>query len=190
MSIEQTLIVVKHDGVLRGLVGEIIKRFENIGLKIVGMKMVLASDKVANEHYIATDEWANAVFTKTKASFDSQGKVLPFKSAKQYGDYIQGMNKDFLKEGPVVAIVFEGAHAVELGRKLVGNTEPRQALPGTIRGDFMHDSYSLANAKERSVRNLIHSSGTIDEAKREIALWFDKKEISSYTKELDKHHSL
>ena len=188
--IEKTLIIVKHDGVLRGLVGEIIRRFENTGLKIVGMKMVLANENVAREHYISNEEWANGVFNKAKLAYESKGKTLNFKTAKEYGDHIQKMNQDYLKEGPVVAIVFEGIHAVELGRKLSGNTEPRQALPGTIRGDYMLDSYSVANAKERSVRNLIHSSGTVDEADREISLWFNKDEIYNYSKELDKHHYL
>ncbi|MEK6919369.1 MAG: nucleoside-diphosphate kinase [Nanoarchaeota archaeon] len=187
--VEKTLVIVKHDGVLRGLVGEILKRFENTGLKIVGMKMVWASEKVAREHYVADEAWANGVFNKAKTAFQTQGKVLPFDTAKQYGDYIQKMNQDYLKEGPVVAMVFEGYHAVEVGRKLSGNTEPRQALPGTIRGDFMFDSYSAANSKERSVRNLIHSSGTVDEANREISLWFDKGEIHNYSKDLDKHHN-
>jgi len=188
--LQRTLIIVKHDGVLRGLAGEILKRFENTGLKIIGMKMVWPSEKVSKEHYIATEEWANALFAKTKAAFESQGKALPFKTAKSYGDYIQKLNTDYLKEGPVVAIVFEGTHAVELGRKLAGSTEPRQAPPGTIRGDFMHDSYAVANAKERSVRNLIHASGTVEEANREISLWFEKNELHKYAKELDKHHYL
>lgn len=187
--VERSLIIVKHDGVLRGLVGEIIKRFENIGLKIVGMKMVWADEKTADNHYIVTDEWANGVYSKTKAAFEAQGKILPFDNAKDYGKYIQNMNTSFLMEGPVVAMVFEGIHAVELGRKLSGNTEPRQALPGTIRGDFMHDSYQMANGKERSVRNLIHASGTVEEANREIALWFSDGELHSYSKDLDKHHS-
>ena len=89
------------------------------------------------------------------------------------------MNRNFLKEGPVVAIVFEGHHSVELGRKLVGATEPRQSPPGTIRGDFMLDSYKTADRKSRSLRNLIHASGTSKEAEREIDLWFKENELYS-----------
>jgi nucleoside-diphosphate kinase len=186
--IERTLILVKHDGVLRGLVGEIIRRFENIGLKIVGLKMVWADQKMAQNHYVVTDEWANDVFNKAKSAAEKSNRDFPYNDAKVYASNIQKKNTDFLTEGPVVAIVFEGHHSVELGRKIVGSTEPRQALPGTIRGDFMHDSYKVADGKERSVRNLVHASGTLEEAFREIPLWFSDKELHSYKKELDKHH--
>lgn len=186
--IERTLILVKHDGVLRSLVGEIVKRFENIGLKIVGMKMIWADKKMAQNHYVVTDEWANDVYTKAKSAAEKSGRNFPYSDAKKYASNIQKNNTDFLTEGPVVAIVLEGHHSVELGRKLVGSTEPRQATPGTIRGDFMHDSYKVADGKGRSVRNLVHASGTPEEANREIPLWFENKELHSYKKSLDEHH--
>ncbi len=188
--IEQTLIIVKHDGVLRGLVGEIVKRFENIGLKIVGMKMVWADDVRAKSHYMVTDDWANTMYTRGKESADKRGEKFSFATPLEMATTIQKRNMDCLREGPVIAIVFEGAHAVELGRKLVGNTEPRSALPGTIRGDFMHDSYAMSDKKSRAVRNIVHASGAVEEAKREISLWFDSKEIHSYKRDLDKHHYL
>ena len=187
--IEKTLILVKHDGVLRGLIGEIVKRFENIGLKIIGMKLIRANDEVAKSHYVITDEWANDVYSKAKSSAEKTGQEFPHNDPLSYAKNIQEMNRGFLKEGPVVAIVFEGHHSVELGRKLVGVTEPRQSPPGTIRGDFMLDSYKTADKKNRSLRNLIHASGTSKEADREIALWFKETELYSYDKELDKHHN-
>jgi len=187
--VERTLIIIKHDGVTRGLVGEVVRRFENVGLKIVGMKMVWADENTANNHYVATDEWAMGVFNKAKNGFEDAGKSFPFLSHVEYGDYIQKMNRDYLMEGPVVAIVFEGHHSVELGRKIVGSTEPRTSLPGTIRGDLMLDSYEVANANKRSIRNLIHASGTPDEANREISLWFKNDELHSYLREhFEKHH--
>ena len=185
--IEKTLIIVKHDGVLKGLIGEVIKRFENMGLKVAAMKMVWANEEVAKNHYQVTDEWANNVFTKAKESYEKQGKEFEFDNAKEYAGMIQSWNVNFLKEGPVVAIVFEGPHAVELGRKLVGDTQPRTALPGTIRGDFAYESYQISDVKKRPVRNIVHASGAVDEAEREIQLWFNEDEIHEYPHPLDKH---
>ncbi|MDP1694519.1 MAG: nucleoside-diphosphate kinase [Candidatus Woesearchaeota archaeon] len=184
--IERTLILVKHDGVVRGLIGEILKRFEHIGLKIVGLKMVKATDHIAGNHYVVTEEWANALAEKTKKSYAEKGIEMK-ETPKQIADRVQRMNKIFLQEGPIVAIVLEGPHAVDLGRKIVGSTEPRQALPGTIRGDFSLDSYAVSDKKKRSVRNLVHASGTPAEADREIALWFTQQELYSYTG-LHDHH--
>ena len=105
-----------------------------------------------------------------------------------FGALIQQWNVNFLREGPVVALVTEGPHAIEIIRKLVGTTEPRQASPGTIRGDFaMIESYAVANTKQRVLRNLVHASDSAETAAREIALWFTKEELYSYSKELDKH---
>ena len=184
--IERTLILVKHDGVLKGLVGEILKRFEQIGLKIVGLKLVKATDIMASNHYVVTDEWANALAEKTKKSYAEKGIAMQ-ETPKQIAERVQKMNKTFLQEGPIVAIVLEGPHAIDLGRKIVGSTEPRQALPGTIRGDFSLDSYALSDNKKRSVRNLVHASGTKSEAEREIALWFTPAELYSY-KGMHDHH--
>ena len=184
--IEHTLILVKHDGVLKGLVGEILKRFEQTGLKIVGLKMVHADEHLAGNHYVVTKEWAEALAEKTKKSYAEKGITLK-ETPQQIAERVQRMNKQFLQEGPIVAIVLEGPHAIDLGRKIVGSTEPRQALPGTIRGDFSLDSYAVSDKKGRSVRNLVHASGTTAEADREINLWFTKSELHSYAG-LHDHH--
>lgn len=184
--IERTLILIKHDGVLKGLVGEIFKRFERTGLKIVGLKMIHADDRLANKHYIVTEEWAKALAEKTKKSYAEKGIELK-ETPHQIATRVQKMNTTFLREGPVIAIVWEGPHAVELGRKLVGSTEPRQAPPGTIRGDFSVDSYMISDKKGRAVRNLVHASGTTVEADREIALWFTPAEVHSYKGPHDHH---
>lgn len=175
---EVTLVLVKPDGVARGLTGEIIRRIERTGLRIVGLKMRHVDAKIADEHYQVTDEWARGVYEKAKTSFESQGKKFDHADYKKYGGMIQQWNKDFLMEGPVVAIVFEGPHAVEIVRKIVGSTDPSKSPPGTIRGDFLFESASMANENNRSLRNLVHASGTTAEAKREIALWFEKDEIT------------
>ena len=184
---EKTLIVVKHDGVLRGLVGDILSRFERVGLKIIAMKMIWADENIADKHYHVSEEWAKSVFDKTKTAYEKERKKFPFTDHKKYGQMIKDWNKNFLREGPVVAAVVEGPHAIELVRKMVGHTEPRQAQPGTIRGDYSYDSYALGDLKQRPTRNLIHASGTKDEAAREIALWFTQKEVYNYPTQHDKH---
>lgn len=188
MVIEQTLVLLKPDTVQRNLIGKIITRFEDAGLKIAAMKMVWADENMAKKHYHLDETWAKNVFDKTKAGYDKEGKQMPYKDHLELGKTIQSWNMDLLRSGPVIALVFEGPHAVEVTRKMVGSTEPRQALPGTIRGDFATlESYALADVKKRVLRNLIHASDTPDNAKREIALWFAPSEVHNYKKELDKH---
>lgn len=151
MAIERSLVLVKPDGVQRGFVGDILSRFERVGLKIVGMKMVWVDKEFSREHY--------------KAHVD-----------KKFYPGLEAM----ITEGPVVALVLEGLHAVELVRKMVGPTEPRSAPPGTIRGDYAQHSYEVNDKRGTGIKNLIHASGTIEEAKGEIALWFSDKELHSY----------
>ena len=186
--IERTLMLIKHDGVARGLVGNIISRIENIGLKIIATKMIWADEELAKNHYHLDETWAKNLFEKTKAVYDKEGKKFPYKTHLEIGKQIQSWNMKFLQEGPVIAIVIEGPHSIEIIRKIIGSTEPRQASPGTIRGDFaMIESYVLADAKQRVLRNLVHASDSKENAEREIALWFSPNEIHSYKKDLDKH---
>ncbi|PIN93994.1 nucleoside-diphosphate kinase [Candidatus Pacearchaeota archaeon CG10_big_fil_rev_8_21_14_0_10_31_24] len=185
---EKTFIIVKHDAVQRGLIGTIISRFENIGLKILAMRMLQADDEKAKAHYPLDEEWAKQIYEKTKKGYEKDGKPFTYKDHIHIGETIQSWLRNFLKEGPVIAIVLEGPHAVELARKIVGSTEPRQALPGTIRGDFASiESYALADEKKRVLRNLVHASDTPQNAEREINVWFTKEELHVYKKDLDKH---
>ena len=113
---------------------------------------------------------------------------MPYKDHMDFGKTIQQWNANFLREGPVIALVLEGPHAVEIVRKMVGTTEPRQSPPGTIRGDYaMIESYTLSDEKKRVLRNLVHASDSVETANREITVWFSPKEIHSYKKDLDKH---
>ncbi|HVY01231.1 MAG TPA: nucleoside-diphosphate kinase [Candidatus Nanoarchaeia archaeon] len=188
MVVEQTLVLLKPDTVQRNLIGKIITRFEDAGLKIAAMKMVWADENMAKKHYHLDETWAKNVFDKTKAGYDKEGKKMPYKDHLELGKTIQSWNMDLLRSGPIIALVFEGPHAVEVTRKMVGSTEPRQAAPGTIRGDFATlESYALADVKKRVLRNLIHASDTPDNAKREISLWFSPAEVHNYKKDLDKH---
>jgi nucleoside-diphosphate kinase len=177
---EKTLVLIKPDGVQRGLVGQILTRFETAGLKLVSMKMVHPSHDDVDRHYQMTEEWMQAVYTKAKAKYDANGETFPFADHKAYGSDIKRGLVEFLKSSPVVALVLEGEMAVSLVRKLVGATEPASSAPGTIRGDFSHDTYALANSQGRPLRNLIHASGNIEEANNEIKIWFTDTELYAY----------
>ncbi|MBW2973729.1 nucleoside-diphosphate kinase [Candidatus Woesearchaeota archaeon] len=183
MTVERTLILAKPDALQRGLVGEIIKRFEKVGFKISGIKMIHASEEQLGKHYKDDPNWKESVGKKTLAAAKSKGIEMD-ETAEQIGDRIRNWNMEGLKVCPIIAIIFEGHHAVEFGRKIVGNTEPRQAAPGTIRGDYSIESYQIADTKKRVIRNLIHASESKEEAEREIQVWFNNDEIFNYDKKL------
>jgi len=156
--IEQTLILLKPDAVQRGLIGRIVSRFEDAGLKLIGMKMIHIDENFSKKHY-----WLHL----NKAFYKSL--------------------EDFIISGPIIAMVLEGLHAVELVRKMVGGTEPRTAAPGTIRGDFSHHSHAYTDKKGISIKNLIHASGNLEEAKQEVALWFKPNELFKYETVHERH---
>jgi nucleoside-diphosphate kinase len=176
---EKTLVLLKPDSVQRGLIGEIITRFEKVGLKIIGMKMIYADKRIAGDHYADDDQWYKSVGEKALASAKSRG-LNDTRTPKEIGIAVREMLMNYISMSPVVALVLEGHGAVKLVRKIVGDTNPQTSLPGTIRGDYTIDSYALADASGRPIQNLIHASGEIDEAKREIALWFKKEEIHAW----------
>lgn len=178
--IEKSLVLIKPDGVQRGLVGEIIGRFERAGLKLVAIKMVHATHEDVDKHYALTEEWMKAVYDKAKAKYEANGEKFEYADHVAYGTQIKNGLLDFLKSAPIVAMVWEGDGAVAIIRKLVGATEPAGSLPGTIRGDFSHDNYALSNAQNRPLRNLIHASGNTTEADSEIKVWFTDTELYKY----------
>lgn len=147
---ERTFVAIKPDGVQRNLIGEVIGRFERVGLKLVGLKMLTVDKAHVEKHYAALDEKIKSHLVR------------------------------YMTSGPVVAMVWEGAHAVKLVRKLVGKTEPLSSDVGTIRGDFVLDSYEMSDNDGRAVRNIIHASGNTDEANFEIDLWFKPQEVINY----------
>ena len=156
--VQRTLILFKPDAVQRGIVGEILTRFERVGLKIIGTKMIFPSKEHYHKHY------------------EGIGKMVTRRGEKAFD-----MALEFMTQGPVIAMVFEGVEAVELVRKLVGGTEPKTALPGTIRGDYSHMSFGYADEHNVGIPNLIHASGDSDEAAQEIAHWFEEAELVNYT---------
>ena len=181
---EQTLVLIKPDGVKRGLVGEIISRFEKAGLKMVAAKLVVVKPELATKHYGYNDEWFENVGRKVKEFYQQEGLDEGEEFSKltnhEIGELVQKWNVEYLTEGPVLAMVWEGPVAIEVVRKIVGPTYPLTAPPGTIRGDFGLDSPSLSNREKRSVHNLVHASGSPDEASLEKQLWFKEEEIFSY----------
>jgi nucleoside-diphosphate kinase len=176
---ERTFVILKPDAVQRSLVGEIVGRFERTGLKLIGMKMVIPDEKILWKHYNKDESW----FLKkgTKIVEDRMAGGMPVtKDALEYGKDIIGALVKFMTAGPVVMMVIEGNQAVSVVKKLVGETEPATSDVGTIRGDLTMDSYSIAAIDDRAVRNLIHCSDQVEEAKREIALWFEECELTRY----------
>lgn len=175
---ERTFVMLKPDCVERGLCGEVISRFERAGLKIVKMKMVVPEKALVNRHYPSDGKWLSNVGNKTLEGFRTYGlnpkKELGTDDALAIGKTVKGWLVDFICSGPVVAIVLEGNHAVDAVRKIVGATLPLSAVPGTIRGDYSIDSPEASNREKRPVKNLVHASGTVDEANFEIGLWFGK----------------
>jgi nucleoside-diphosphate kinase len=181
---ERTLVVVKPDGVQRGLVGEILARFERAGLKVVALKMLRAPRELLERHYPAEEDFLRTIGGKTKEAFEAYGldvrERMGTEDPVELGRQVRGWLIEFMASGPVVAAVLEGVHAVSAVRKLVGKTLPIFAEPGTIRGDWSTDSPTLANLEQRPVRNLVHASGTVEEAEFEVRLWFREEEIHSY----------
>lgn len=181
---ERTLVLAKPDGVKRGLTGEIISRIERRGLKIVALKMVVASKEHVLKHLPTDEEWVLRLGDKGLKTF-AEYKLDPMTylgtaDRKAIGEKVKQGLIEYLTSGPIVAMVVEGIHAITMVRKLAGHTLPVMAEMGTIRGDFSVDSPTVANVEGRAIHNVMHASETPEEAKNEIALWFDAKEIHAY----------
>lgn len=176
---ERSFVILKPDAIQRSLMGELISRLERTGLKMVAMKMMMATEDQCWKHYNKDDEWFLSKGQKVVENREKAGLPVD-KEPIEYGrDIIDALVK-FMTCGPVVSMIFEGNQAVGIVKKIVGGTEPLTSDVGTIRGDFTLDSYELSNLDSRAVRNLIHCSDQPDEAEREIALWFKAEEIIKY----------
>ncbi len=179
-SKEQTLIIVKPDGVQRTLVGEIILRYERLGLKLVAIKMLVPTAEHIEEHYTLDPAWRRVTGEKTIKGYKDKGLKPPSDDPLEITARILENLKRYMTSGPVIAIVWQGAHAVQIVRKITGGTEPLTSDVGTIRGDFVLDSYQMSDGDGRAVRNLIHASGSVEEAEKEINHWFKDEEIVKY----------
>lgn len=186
---ERTVILVKPDGVKRGLIGETIKRIETRGLKVIAIKMIRPTEEHVKSHYPNTDPWIRGMGEKSLETYAKYGKdpikELGTADPLEIGKMVQKWNVDFLTSGPVVAILVSGIHSVDMVRKIVGKTVPALAEMGTIRGDFSVDSTVLANAAKRAIHNVVHASGDQSEAAHEIEHWFAPEEICDYKRAED-----
>jgi nucleoside-diphosphate kinase len=153
-TVERTLVVLKPDAVARGLAGRLVQRFEDAGLKIVGIKMKRLDADFARRHYFDLEE--------------------------RFGKSVYDATATFMQQGPVIALALEGVEAVATVRRIVGKTYPNESAPGTIRGDFAHTTKAYSEARQKAVANLIHASGNVDEAKYEVELWFEPGELFDY----------
>ncbi len=180
MKTEKTFVMIKPDGIQRSLVGEIIERFERSGLKIVAMKMIVPSGEMVRKHYSLDPEWMRKTGEKTIAGYIKKGLKPPTDDPIESSTIVLNNLVKYMSCGPVVALILQGVHSVGIVRKLVGGTEPLTSDVGTIRGDYVLDSYQLSDIDGRAVRNLVHASGSVEEAKNEINLWFKDHEVIKY----------
>jgi len=181
---EKTFVMVKADGVQKGLVGEMIKRFEQRDLKIVALEMFHATHEQIHNHYPQTEEWITRLGTKTLETYAKYGynplEDFGTNEPHKIGPEVRKWVVDYMTSAPLVKMVVQGIHAVDMVRKITGPTMPYIAPMGTIRGDYSNDSPALANAEKRAVANLIHASETAEEAAHEIKYWFGDTKIQAY----------
>lgn len=181
---EKTFLMIKPDGVQKGLIGEIISRLEQRDLKVVALEMFMPTLDQVDNHYPKNEEWVMRVGGKTLATYQQYGMdakvVLGTDDPMEIGKMVRKWTVDYMSSSPMVRMVVQGLHAVDMVRKIVGPTMPYKAELGTIRGDFSVDSPALANGEHRAVMNLVHASETPQEAAHEIEFWFGKSPIFSY----------
>lgn len=181
---ERTVVIIKPDGVLRGISGELITRLEKAGFKIIAMKMIWVDKEFVGKHYSDDKAYLKSIGDKTLDSYKKYGmdpgEQLGTMDPVEIGSLVRKWLMDYITSGPVIAMIIEAPHAIELVRKLVGHTYPHLSAPGTIRGDYTGDSVFLSNTLKRPAKNLIHASGSKEEADFEIQLWFHEAEIHDY----------
>ena len=181
---ERTYVMVKPDGVKKGLIGEIIKRFEQRDLKIVALEMFMPTEEQIHNHYPQDEAWITRLGTKTLQTYEKYGydamEDFGTTEAEKIGPEVRKWVVDYMTSAPLVRMVVEGVHAVDMVRKIAGPTMPYQADMGTLRGDYSNDSPAIANAEKRAVANIVHASETPEEAAHEIEYWFGKSPIHSY----------
>jgi nucleoside-diphosphate kinase len=184
MTLQQTLVLIKPDGVQRGLIGEILKRFERVGMKIVGIKMIQAEKEVLEKHYFKDETWLKEKGELFKKKLNLPENSDPIEAGKKI---VEDIIKD-IQISPIIAVVLEGHNSVHTVKRLTGPTNIDDAFPGTIRGDFSHDTFELANKSNRPNITIIHATDSQKESKKEIDFWFSPDEIHSYVKPEESLH--
>ncbi len=176
---ERTLVILKPDAIQRGLIGDLLKRFENTGLKLIAMKMIVPKEDLVWQHYNKDEAWFQSKGEKLVENLKAAGLPVE-KEAIEYGREIIGALVKFMTASPVIPMVWEGNQSVSIIKKIVGSTEPATSAVGTIRGDYTLDSYEISNLDGRAVRNLVHCTDDPSESEREISLWFNSEELINY----------
>ncbi len=181
---EQTVVLLKPDTIKRGITGEVITRFEKVGLKIRAAKLIWVDEVHVGKHYSDNKEYSKRVGEKTLENYQKYGidanEDLGTTDPIKIGKMIRKWNMDYITAGPVFALLLEGYGSVALVRKMLGSLFPFDSAPGTIRGDYATDSFLTANLNKRSAENIIHASGSVEEAEFERKLWFKNSEIYDY----------
>ena len=179
-SQEKTLVIIKPDGLQRNLIGEITSRYERVGLKLVGLKMMNAGIDLVNGHYNLDPQWFRLVGEKSIKGLIDKGITPPSPDVNIMAQSVLDRLIKYMTSGPIIIMIWQGAHAVNIVRKITGDTEPLTSDVGTIRGDYVLDSYQLSTDDNREVRNLVHASGNVNDAEKEIKYWFKDEEIMDY----------
>jgi len=183
---EQTLLIIKPDGVQKGLIGDIISRIDRCGLKIIALQMFVATKDQVDNHYPKDIKWIKRLGTKTLSTYEKYNldpvKELGSDKEEELGQMVRGWLIDYMTSSPLVKMVIKGAHAIDMVRKMAGDTLPINADAGTIRGDYSVDSPVIANREKRAVMNIVHASETPEEAEHEIKYWFAPEDIHNYDK--------
>lgn len=178
---EQTFVMVKPDGVKKGLIGEVIRRFEQRDLKIVALEMFQPTTEQIDEHYPKDEAWIRRLGQKTLTTYTKYGidpvQVLGSNDEFELGKMVRTWLINYMTSAPLVRMIVEGVHAVDMVRKIAGSTLPYMADMGTIRGDYSNDSPAIANSEKRAVMNILHASETPAEAQHEIEHWFGKRDV-------------
>lgn len=186
MKKQRALLIIKPDAVQRGLSGTILKRFEQVGLTVVGLKFQKAKEQTVVAHYPSTDAWFEKVGKRTLNNCQVKGidvkETFKTDDAISIGKQVKQWLITYFQESPVLIAAVEGYEVIEIVRKLSGNTIPVLAAPGTIRGDFSHDSIDLANETCRPLRNVIHASDSVEDGEKEVSLWFKPEELFTYVR--------
>jgi len=190
--VEKTLVILKPSAIQRGLIGDIITRFEKVGLKVIAAKLISPSKELLDKHYPAErEEFVKGIGQRTLDGYKELGldPKTQFESvdALKIGHEVRNWLVESMMTAPVLPMVVEGPHAIAIVRKIIGSTSPLHAEPGTVRGDYSFDSPALANKSGRPINNLIHASGNESEAEHEIKLWFKPNELYSYDGVHQKH---
>ncbi|MCX6810529.1 MAG: nucleoside-diphosphate kinase [Candidatus Berkelbacteria bacterium] len=178
-KLERTMIAIKSESIQRHLIGELLTKFENRGMKMVACKLVAPDAELIGKHYADDESWYVSSGTKTRANYEAKGEKNLLEPA-EYGRLTRAKLMDSLRDRPILAMIWEGPHAVALGRKTAGATNPLAADIGSIRGDYSTDSYEMSDETGRAIQSLVHASGSVEEAEAEIKIWFKPEDILDY----------